>query len=498
MVVLADNERLKKLDDIIKSGINPYPYSYRVTHKAKQISDSFQEFENKEASVAGRIVGMRDMGRLVFFDLLDGSGRIQIMITDTGLDDRSKTVMRFLDVGDIIGVKGSVTKTKKGEISIMAAGVEMLSKSLAMLPEKFHGLSDTELRYRKRYLDMIVNPEVREMFSMRARILRYMREFLDSRGYVEFETPILQNTYGGANAKPFKTHYEAMGRDVYLRVADELYLKRLIIGGFEKVYEVSKDFRNEDIDSTHNPEFTQIECYEAYKDYNDYMEMTESLLSGLVKELFGTYVIEYKGRKMDFTPPFKRVRWVERLKELSGIDVSKMTDEDAQKIAEREDLDTNIKNAYHVADGLFDKYIKPELWDPVFVMDFPRYMCPLTKLCRDNQMLSERFELYVGGYEEANCYSELTDPVEQRENFEQQEREREGGDAESQPMDMEFIEAIEYGMPPTAGIGISIDRISMILTGSGSIKEVIAFPSMRPIGREGRSAKDESPDKDVG
>ncbi|MCL5101927.1 MAG: lysine--tRNA ligase, partial [Candidatus Marsarchaeota archaeon] len=353
----------------------------------------------------------------------------------------------------------------------------MLGKSLRQLPEKFHGLNDTELRYRKRYLDLIANPEVRKFFRTRARILTYLRNFLDSRGYVEFETPILQPTYGGANAEPFKTKYNALDSEFYLRVSDELYLKRLIIGGFEKVYEVSKDFRNEDIDSTHNPEFTQIEFYEAYKDYNDFMEMTEEMVSKLVYELFGTYTIKYQGKELNFKPPFKRVYWVEEIKKKSGIDIADMSDEQAKEIAKKEKLETNILNAYHVADALFDKYVKPELFDPAFVLDFPAYMCPLTKDKRGNPKLSERFEFYIAGKEDANCYSELTDPIEQRKKFEEQDAERKKGDAEAPPSDEDFLEAIEYGMPPTAGLGIAIDRLAMILTDNISIKEVLPFPA---------------------
>ncbi len=483
---MADNERIRKLEQIRRMGIDPYPYSYSVSAKAEDIISDYESYDNKEVAAAGRIIGMRDMGKLLFFDLLDQSGRIQILIALSDIEGDAARIVPLLDVGDIIGVKGNVGKTKKGEISVIAKDVTLLGKSLSIMPEKFHGLTDTELRYRKRFLDMIVNPETRKFFIMRARILKYLRDFLDNKGYIEFETPVLQHTYGGANAKPFKTRYEALDTDVYLRVADELYLKRLIIGGFEKVYEVSKDFRNEDIDSTHNPEFTQIECYEAYKDYNDYMKMTEEMLSGLVKSEFGSYIIKYDGRELDFTPPFKRVYWTDELRKLSGIDVSKISDNDAEMIAVKENLQTSIKNAYHVADAMFDKYIKPNLWNPTFVVDFPQYMCPLTKTSRSDKLLSERFELYIAGREEANCYSELTDPIEQRKRFEEQEMERRKGDVEAQPNDKEFLEAIEHGMPPTAGVGISIDRLSMILTGNLSIKEVIAFPAMRPTREDKR------------
>ncbi len=476
---MVEDYRLEKLNDLIKKGVNPYPYSYNVTNHSDDIKDNFDSFNGKDVSVAGRVIGLRHMGKLYFFDLLDGNGKIQIMAAPNFSKKELFDLIEDIDTGDIVGIKGKVTKSNRGEISVAAEELTVLSKGLLTLPEKFHGLTDVELRYRKRYVDLIANPDVRKLFVMRAKILKYMRNFLDSRGYIEFETPILQPTYGGANAAPFKTHFNALNEDMFLRVADELYLKRLIIGGFEKVYEVSKDFRNEDIDSTHNPEFTQIEAYEVYKDYEDYMKMTEELLSGMVKTLFGSYKIDYQGKELDFTPPFKRVYWVKELKDKIGIDVSTLTDEEAKEIAKKEKLETSIKNAYHVSDELFDKYIKPDLFNPAFVLDFPAYMSPLTKDKRGNSKLSERFELYITGKEEGNCYSELTNPIEQREKFEEQDKERREGDAEANPIDEDFLEAIEYGMPPTAGIGLAIDRLAMILTNNISIKEVIAFPAVR-------------------
>jgi lysyl-tRNA synthetase, class II len=481
---MVDEFKLEKLRKLQEAEIEAYPYSFEVTNHAAEITSNFEKFQGKEASVAGRIVKRREMGKLCFMDILDSSGKIQILLKDDSARDSAMRIMRLTDVGDILGVTGTIIKTQKGETSIEVKDLIMLSKSLRTLPEKFHGLTDTEIRYRKRYLDLIMNPEVRHFFITRAKILRYMRNFLDEMGFVEFETPVLQQTYGGANAKPFTTEYNALETTAFLRISDELYLKRLIIGGFEKVYEVSKDFRNEDIDSTHNPEFTQIELYEAYKDYNDFMRLTEKMLSGLVKQLFGSYKIQYQGKELDFTPPFKRLYWVEELKEITGIDVSKITDEDAKKIIKDEELDTHVKNAYHVADALFDKYLKPDLFEPVFIVDFPAYMCPLTKDKRGKPHLSERFELYLAGKEEANCYSELTNPIEQRKKFEAQEEERKRGDDEAPPSDEDFLEAIEYGMPPTAGMGIAIDRLAMILTDNISIKEVIPFPAVKPEKKE--------------
>lgn len=477
---MTDEGKRNKLNRIIEEGINPYPYSYNDRKEISDVISNFDDYEGSDIRIAGRIIGMRRMGSLFFMDILDGQGKMQAIARENYIGKEYMELLGLIDIGDIIGIFGTITKSKRGEKSIDAKEITLLSKSLRVLPEKFHGLKDIEIRYRKRYLDMIINPNVREYFRVRARILRYMRDFLDSRGYLEFETPILQSVYGGANAKPFKTHFNAIDSDVFLRISDELYLKKLLVGGFEKIYEVSRDFRNEDIDTTHNPEFTIIECYEAYKDYEDYMHMVEEMVSGLAKEIAGSEVVTYQGIKLDFRTPFRRVYFVDEIKDKSGIDISDITDKEAEEIAAKEGLKVRIKNRYHVADGLFDKYIKPELQNPTFVLDFPGYMCPLTKDKRGNKKLSERFELYMAGYEEANSYSELTDPVEQRRKFMEQDAERRKGDDEAPPIDEDFLEAIEFGMPPTAGLGISIDRIAMILTDNVSIKEVIAFPAVRP------------------
>ncbi len=477
---MTDEGKRNKLNRIIEEGINPYPYSYNDRKEISDVISNFDDYEGSDIRIAGRIIGMRRMGSLFFMDILDGQGKMQAIARENYIGKEYMELLGLIDIGDIIGIFGTITKSKRGEKSIDAKEITLLSKSLRVLPEKFHGLKDIEIRYRKRYLDMIINPNVRGYFRVRARILRYMRDFLDSRGYLEFETPILQSVYGGANAKPFKTHFNAIDSDVFLRISDELYLKKLLVGGFEKIYEVSRDFRNEDIDTTHNPEFTIIECYEAYKDYEDYMHMVEEMVSGLAKEIAGSEVVTYQGIKLDFRTPFRRVYFVDEIKDKSGIDISDITDKEAEEIAAKEGLKVRIKNRYHVADGLFDKYIKPELQNPTFVLDFPGYMCPLTKDKRGNKKLSERFELYMAGYEEANSYSELTDPVEQRRKFMEQDAERRKGDDEAPPIDEDFLEAIEFGMPPTAGLGISIDRIAMILTDNVSIKEVIAFPAVRP------------------
>ncbi|MEM3781704.1 MAG: lysine--tRNA ligase [Candidatus Micrarchaeaceae archaeon] len=477
---MAEKDRVEKAERLRSKGINPYPYYYDQTHHAEEIKNNYKGLEGKQVSVAGRILGEREMGRLRFYDLLDSSGKIQIMVRANVASKQSIELLKLLDAGDIIGVKGSVTKTQKGEISVDANEITVLAKSLRSLPEKFHGLKDTDIRYRKRYLDLIANPEARKVFRTRTKVIDYIRNFLNDRGFLEVETPILQPVYGGATAKPFKTHHNYLNVDMYLRIADELYLKRLIIAGLERVYEFSRDFRNEDVDSEHNPEFTMLEFYQAYGDYNTFMQLTEELLSGVVKSIYGTYKIEYQGSSINFEPPFKKLYFVDEIRKRSGIDVTSITDENAEGIIKKESLETPIHNAYHAADALFDKYIKPYAKDPTFVLDYPSFMCPLTKDKRGNSKLSERFELFIMGKEVANTYSELTDPIEQRRKFEEQDAERRKGDPEAPPSDEDFLEAIEYGMPPTAGIGIGIDRLVMLLTNSPSIKEVILFPTVKP------------------
>lgn len=477
---MADKTKLEKLKKIRDLGVDPYPYSFNQTHHAEEIVEGFRTLEGKGVSIAGRIMRMRRMGGLYFMDLLDGSGKIQVMAKEDTVAKASLKLLGLLDLGDIIGVGGTVTKTKAGEISVEARSISLLAKSLGVMPEKFHGLADTEIRYRKRYLDLIVSPQSRKVFLTRARIINYFRDFLNKRGYLEVETPILQPVYGGGNAVPFKTHHNFLNADMYLRIADELYLKKLIIGGFEKVYEFSKDFRNESVDANHNPEFTMLEFYEAYGDYNTFMTLVEELLSGLVKSLYGKYTFDYQGKMLNFKPPFKRIKMVDGIKKKSGIDISEITDANAAKIAKSEGLETKALNAYHVADSLFDKYLKENIRDPTFIMDYPGYMCPLTKDKRGNRKLSERFELFAARKEFANCYSELTDPIEQRRKFEEQDRERRKGDPEAPPSDEDFLEAIEYGMPPTAGIGIGIDRLVAVLANVDSMKEIILFPTVKP------------------
>jgi len=477
-----DSEKKRKLDLLFAKNVNPYPYTFERTHKALQVKDNYDALEGKEVSVAGRIMQMRSFGKLVFATLDDVSGRIQVYASEADVGQEMLKSFETADLGDIIGVTGKVTKTKKGEISVGIHKWEMLAKSLRTLPEKFHGLEDTETRYRKRYLDLLMNPESRKIAITRSRMVSAMRAYFDGNEFFEVETPILQPLYGGAAARPFITHHNALDTDLYLRIANELYLKRLIVGGLERVYEFSKDFRNEDIDSTHNPEFTQVEYYAAYWDYNSCMRFTEGLLGHIAQKIHGTKKIPFRGKEISFEAPFAVVSLVGKIKEKSGEDVlTWTTDAQAVEAAKKHGLDCKIPNRAHVIDALFDKYVQPELIQPTFLIDFPGFMCPLAKKKRGDERLAERFELFIGGGECGNSYSEINDPVFQRQKLEDQARELAGGDDEAMPLDEDFLESMEYGMPPTGGMGIGIDRLAIILTDSPSIKEVILFPSMRPL-----------------
>jgi len=473
-----DEERLSKLEALQKQGINPYPYSYPYTLYSSGIIADYEKLEGSSQKVSGRIVQKRDFGKLAFCRLQDNEGQIQIMARADFLGEQME-FFRSLDLGDIIGVEGEVTKTKKGEISINAKNITLLSKSLRPLPDKFKGLLDTELRYRKRHLDLIANKNVKEFFSARAKIIDAMRSFLNARGYLEVDTPILQKVYGGAAAKPFTTTHNALGENLYLRISNELYLKRLIIGGIDKVYEFSKDFRNEDIDSTHNPEFTQIEFYEAYRDYNDFMKLTQELFLHVLKALSIDEKFSYQGKTIDFSK-FSTISLYNEIKEKAKIDILSWNDEhDAYSQCEGAGAKPSKRTLSKCVDALFDKFVAPSLTAPTFVIDFPYYMCPLTKKKRTNPELAERFELFIAGFECGNCYSEMTNPIEQRKKLEEQATALAAGDEEAVPVDEEFLQAMELGMPPTAGMGIGIDRVAMILTNNVSIKEVILFPTVR-------------------
>lgn len=486
------NEELQHLEEI---GINPYPYCFNKTHSAKEILDNFQDERPEKfekVSLAGRIMSFRRMGKATFCDIQDESGRIQLYFRKDELEDTYE-LLKYLDIGDIIGVEGFVFRTKMGEITVHTKKYHILCKSLTPIPvpkieEDESGnkiihdqFSDKELRYRRRYVDLIVNPDIKNIFRTRARIISFIRNYFDSRGWLEVETPILQPIYGGATARPFITHHNALDIDLYLRIADELYLKRLIVGGFEGVYEISKNFRNEGMDRMHNPEFTALEIYVAYKDYFWVMEMLEDLLNSLVVHLFGCETIIYDSKQINFRKPFEKRKMFDLLKEYTNEDLKNKTAKELILIAKNHGLEIpdNLAKA-KILDEIFSEIVQPNLIQPTFVIDYPIEMSPLAKKHRSEQGLVERFELFVNGFEIANAFSELNDPRDQRERFEEQARLRAKGDDEAMIIDEDFLYALEVGMPPTGGLGIGIDRIVMLLTNQKSIRDVILFPQMKP------------------
>lgn len=469
-----DEKSARELEETIAA----MPYSYKVTGFSAEIKSDYNKYEGKETSVAGRITAVRKSGKLMFMDLLDVKGKIQIYFDYSIIGEKQFAEAKRLNAGDMIGVTGKVFKTKPGEISVNTGSYTVLAKAIRTLPDKWHGLQDVETRYRKRYLDLIMNDEVRDIFKKRSRIMSLIRGFLDGKGFMEFETPVIQPLYGGGDAEPFKTFVNTLNEEHYLRIADELYLKRLIIGGFDKVYEICKDFRNEDIDTTHSPEFTMVEWYQAYADYNDMMSLSESLIAHVSKELSGSHALTYQGKEINLKPPFKRIKFIEALKEKTGKDVLSLKDNELFELAEKNGVrfEKGKRNRAHAYMKLIEELVQPELLQPTFIIDFPRETSPLTRPKRGNPLLVERFELYINGMELANAYSELQNPIIQRENFEGEQKKAKQGDKEAEPMDMDFIEAMEYGMPPTGGLGLGIDRLVMLLTDRTSIKEVILFP----------------------
>ncbi len=476
-MIYMDEKDEAEFSDILDS----LPYSFEVKEKAFQIKGHYAEYEGREVSLAGRATGVRSSGKLVFVDIMDASGKIQLYFDSGKLDKMSFDGAKALNMGDLVGASGTVFKTKPGEISINVSGFKLLSKAMRTLPDKWKGLTDIETRYRKRYLDLIVNPAVREIFTKRVRALQLVREFMVARDFLEFETPVIQPLYGGADAEPFRTFVNTLGEEDYLRIADELYLKRLIIGGFERVFEIYKAFRNEDIDSIHSPEFTMMEAYEAYTDYNGMMELCEHLLESLAVGICGSAELEYQGKKISLRAPFRRIRYVESINEAVGADVLALDDGQLFTLAEKHGIrfEKGKRGRAHAYEKLFEILIQPKLVQPTFAVDFPAETSPLTRRKRSDNTLAERFELFVDGIELANAYSELNNPIIQRKNFEAEQRKAEQGDKEAEPLDMDFIEAMEYGMPPTGGIGIGLDRLVMFLTNQSSIKEVIAFPMER-------------------
>ncbi|WP_054251854.1 lysine--tRNA ligase [Neofamilia massiliensis] len=482
-ILLLRRQRLKEL---IESGHNPFVHeSYDVSHKSDEIVAKFTDLEEKEVSVAGRVMSKRGHGKLLFLDLQDSKGSIQILAKKDMLEEVWDHVKK-LDLGDIIGVKGDVIKTNAGEITIRANDLVLLSKSLQILPEKFHGLTDVDLRYRQRYLDLIVNPEVKDVFIKRNKIIKKIREFLDNKDFLEVETPILGTVAGGANARPFYTHHNTLDIDMQLRIANELFLKRLIVGGFDKVYEMGKMFRNEGMDTKHNPEFTNIELYQAYADYEEMMRITEDLFEYVALEVLGTDTINYQGTEICLKAPWKRITMIDAVKKYADVDFNEIdTDEKAREVAREKGLDVNDNDTWgKLLSEMFEEFCEEHLVEPTFVIGHPVDVSPLAKRNPEDPRLTQRFEAFINTWEFANAFSELNDPIDQRERFEAQVAEKAAGDDEAHPMDSDFINAIEVGLPPTGGLGIGVDRMIVLLTDQPSIRDVLLFPTMKPLGKE--------------
>lgn len=478
--------RRRKLEELRENGKDPFKISkYDVSIYSEKIKENFEELEEKEVSIAGRVMSKRRHGKIAFLDVQDQEGKIQVFARKDVLEENYEDV-KGLDMGDIIGVKGLVFKTEAGEISVRATELTLLSKSLQILPEKFHGLKDPDLRYRQRYVDLTVNPEIKNVFRQRTVILKSIREYLDNKGFLEVETPILGTVAGGANARPFYTHHNTLDMDMQLRIANELFLKRLIVGGFDKVYEMGKMFRNEGMDTRHNPEFTNIEIYQAYTDYEEMMRITEDLFENAAIKLYGTTKINYQGTEIDLKAPWKRITMTEAVKETTGVDFDTIdTDEEAINIAKAKGL--NVEENWtrgKIISEMFEEFAEATLVQPTFVTKHPVEVSPLSKRSVEDERLTDRFEAFINTWEFANAFSELNDPIDQRERFEAQVKEKEAGDDEAHPMDNDFINALEVGLPPTGGLGIGVDRMVMLLTNQPSIRDIVFFPTMKPIGVE--------------
>jgi lysyl-tRNA synthetase, class II len=492
----VERDRLAKLQGLRERGVEPFGYGYPVTHTATEALGLLREGmdESEPIRVAGRLVGLRDMGKSTFAHLADRTGRIQIYLRLTELGEERYRLLDLLDIGDWVGVEGRVFRTRTGELTIRVQSYELLSKSIRPLPlgkeevdpetgerRVYSGLSDREARYRQRYVDLAISPEVREVFATRARVIASIRNFLDGRGFLEVETPVLQPIYGGASARPFVTHHNALDMPLFLRIADELYLKRLIVGGMERVYEIAKNFRNEGMSRFHNPEFTMLEFYAAYLDYQDVMELTEELLLEVVRSACGADSFVYGSNTIEFRAPFPRLTMYDALREIGGVDVQALDDADLRERVRRLGVEGVAQMGRgKLIDELFGALVEPKLIQPTFITDYPREMSPLAKPKRGAPELTERFELICAGKEILNAYSELNDPLDQRERLEAQARLRDEGDDEAQIVDEDYIRALEYGMPPTGGLGMGIDRLVMLLTNQPSIRDVILFPTMRP------------------
>lgn len=476
--------RYDKLKELQSKGSDPFKITkYEVTAHSTQIFSDFEALEGKEVSIAGRLMSKRDMGKASFIHIQDKDGKIQAYVRKDELGEEDYLSFKKYDIGDIVGVFGIVFRTQKGEISVRASKVTLLSKSLKILPEKYHGLKDTELRYRQRYVDLIVNPEVKETFYKRSAIIREIRSFLDEKGYIEVETPVLHSIAGGAAARPFITHHNALDMDMYMRIAPELKLKRLIVGGFDRVYEIGRVFRNEGMSVRHNPEFTILELYEAYADYHDIMNLTEELIRHAARKVVGTAVVEYNGVTIDLEKPFERLTMVDAVKKYAQVDFDEVADlEEARKLAKEHHIEYEPHHGKgDILNLFFEKYVEEHLIQPTFIMDHPVEISPLSKRKPDKPDYTERFELFIVGREHANAFSELNDPIDQRARFMHQEELRAAGDDEANQIDEDFLTALEYGMPPTGGLGIGIDRLVMLLTNSYSIRDVLLFPTMKNL-----------------
>jgi len=477
--------RRDKLKELQEQGKDPYAITkFNRTNTSGEIKSNYDEFEQKDVTVAGRIIAKRIMGKASFCTIQDSTGKIQSYVSINDLGEESYKEFKAYDIGDIIGLTGFVFKTRTEEISIHAKEVVLLTKSLRPLPEKFHGLKDMDLRYRQRYVDLIVNPEVKDTFILRSKIIKEIRKFMDEKGYMEVETPMLTTVATGDAARPFITHHNTLDLQMYLRIAPELNLKRLIVGGIDKVFEIGKNFRNEGMDIKHNPEFTNMELYSAYEDYNDMMNITEELISTVAKNVLGTTKITYGDMEIDLTPGWRKVSMIDAIKEVTGIDFNTIkTDEEARAIAKEKGVEfEEIKNTRgHIINEFFETFVEETLIQPTFIIDYPVEVSPLTKRKKDKPELVERFELFIGGREYGNAYSELNDPIDQYQRFLKQVEAKEKGDEEAGEMDMDFVNALEIGLPPTGGLGIGLDRLIMLLTNSSSIRDVLFFPTMKPL-----------------
>lgn len=477
--------RREKLAELQQNGRDPFVITkYDQTHHSREIKDNFDELEGKQVSIAGRMMSKRVMGKASFCNVQDLEGNIQSYVARDSIGEENYKEFKKLDVGDVIGIEGEVFKTKTGEMSIHASHVTLLSKSLQILPEKFHGLTNTDTRYRQRYVDLIMNPEVKDTFIKRSRIISAIRKYLDGQGFMEVETPMLVANAGGAAARPFETHFNALNEDLKLRISLELYLKRLIVGGLEKVYEIGRVFRNEGLDTRHNPEFTLMELYQAYTDYNGMMDLTENLYRHVAQEVLGTTKIVYNGIEMDLGKPFERITMVDAVKKYSGVDWNEVeTLEQARELAKEHNIEFEERHKKgDILNLFFEEFVEEHLVQPTFVMDHPIEISPLTKKKPENPDYVERFEFFMNGWEMANAYSELNDPIDQRERFKAQEEQLAQGDEEANTTDEDFLNALEIGMPPTGGIGFGIDRMCMLLTDSAAIRDVLLFPTMKSIG----------------